>query len=57
LVTGFSAGDVSNMFNEGFRYPGPPGFSSTPQHYMPPGYPSGMPLVTNEGVRLGAPET
>ena len=45
------------MFNEGFRYPGPPGFSSTPQHYMPPGYPSGMPLVTNEGVRLGAPET
>jgi len=57
LVTGFSAGDGSNMFNEGFRYPGPPGFSPTPQHYMPPGYPWGMPLVINEGIRPGAPET
>jgi len=56
LVKGFSAGDVSNMFNEGFRYLGPPGFSPTPQHYMPPGYPWGMPLVNNEGVRPGSPE-
>jgi len=42
LVTSFSAGDVSNMYYEGFRYPSPLGFSSTPQHYMPPGYPWGM---------------
>jgi len=57
FVTGFSAGDVSNMFNEGFRHSGPPGFPFTPQHYMPQGYPWGMPLVTNEGVRPSAPET
>ena len=56
FVTGFSAGDMSNMFNEGFRHPGPPRFPFTPQHYMPLGYPWGMPLVTNEGVRPGALE-
>jgi len=54
LVTSFSAGDASNMINEGFRYPGPPGFSPPPKHYMLPGYPWGMPFVNNEGTRLGA---
>ena len=57
VVTGFSAGEASNVNNEGFRYPGPPGFSPPPQHYMLPGYPWGMPFVNNEGTRPGATET
>jgi len=57
LVTSYSAGEVSNMINEGFRYPDPPGFSPPPQHYMLSGYPWGMPFVNNEGVHPGATET
>ena len=56
VLTGFSAGEASNGNNEGFRYPGPHGFSPPPQHYMPLGYPWGMPFVNNEGTRTGATE-
>jgi len=56
VVTGFSAGEASNVNNEGFRYPGPRGFSPPPHHHMLPGYPWGMPSVNNEGTRPGAIE-
>lgn len=56
LVTEFSSGDMANMYNPGFRPTDPFGFSFTPQYYMPPGYPWGMPLATNEGVRPNASE-
>jgi len=58
FVTKVSSGDMTNMYNAGFRPPGPPGFSFTHQHNMPQGYPWGMPLMTNEGVlpsTLGIP--
>lgn len=47
---------MANMYNPGFRPTDPFGFSFTPQYYMPPGYPWGMPLATNEGVRPNASE-
>ncbi|XP_039688637.1 uncharacterized protein [Medicago truncatula] len=57
LVTQFSSGDMTNMYNSGLRPAGPPGFSIPHQYHMPPGYPWGMPLATNEGVRHNALET
>jgi len=56
VLTGFSVGEASNGNNEGFRYPGPHGFSPPPQHYMPLGYPWGMPFGNNEATRTGATE-
>jgi len=53
LTTEFSLNDMTNMYNAGFR---PPGFSSTPQHGMPPGYPWGMPTPVNECVYSGNAE-
>ncbi|XP_039686840.1 uncharacterized protein [Medicago truncatula] len=56
LVNQFSSGDMTNMYNSGFRPAGSLGFSIPPQYHMPPGYPWGMPLANNEGVRHNAPE-
>ncbi|XP_039683788.1 uncharacterized protein [Medicago truncatula] len=56
LVNQFSSGDITNMYNSGFRPVGSLGFSIPPQYHMPPGYPWGMPLANNEGVRHNAPE-
>jgi len=53
LTTEFSLNDMTNMYNAGFR---PPGFSNTPQHGMPPGYPWGMPTPVNECVYSGNAE-
>ena len=50
LVAEFSLSDMTKMYNVGFR---PPGFPYTPQHYMPPGYPWGLPIPTNEGGHPG----
>ncbi|XP_039688680.1 uncharacterized protein [Medicago truncatula] len=47
---------VTDMYNSGFHPVGPSGFSFPPQYCMPPGYPWGMPLATNEGFRHNAPE-
>jgi hypothetical protein len=55
-VTEVSSGEMRNMYNAGFRPPGLPGFTFTPQNYMPQGYPWCMPLMTNEGVHPGAIE-
>ncbi|XP_024640586.1 uncharacterized protein [Medicago truncatula] len=56
LVNQFSAGDMTNMYNSGFRPAGSLGFSIPPQYHMPPGYQWGMPLANNEGVHHNAPE-
>jgi len=53
LVTEFSLNDMTNMYNAGFR---PPGFSYTPQHCMPPGYPWGIPVPIDEGGHPGNTE-
>jgi len=50
LVAEFSLSDMTNMYNAGFR---PLGFPYTPQHYMPPGYPWGLPIPSNEGGHPG----
>jgi len=55
-VTKFSSSDMTSMYNAGFRPPGPLGFTFTPQQYMPPGYPWGMPLPTNDDVHPSTTE-
>jgi len=50
LVTESSLTGMANMYNAGSR---PPGYSYTPQHCMPPGYPRGMPVPIDEGGHLG----
>ena len=49
LVIEFSSRDMTNIYNASLRPPGS-------QHYMLPGYPWGMPLMTNDGFRTGAPK-